>query len=43
MSRPITRLGILDRRVRHPHPWFGPMTAYEWHCLVFTTGFIVGN
>jgi hypothetical protein len=33
MSRPITCLGILDRRVRHPHPWFGPMTAHDWHCL----------
>ena len=29
----VTRLGILGRRVRHPHPWFGPMTAHEWHCL----------
>lgn len=29
----VTRLGRLGRRVRHPHPWFGPMTAHEWHCL----------
>ena len=29
----VTRLGVLGRRVRHPHPWFGPMTAHEWHCL----------
>lgn len=29
----VTRLGILGRRVRHPHPWFGPMTAHEWHFL----------
>lgn len=29
----VTRLGILGRRVQHPHPWFGPMTAHEWHCL----------
>ncbi len=29
----VTRLGTLGRRVRHPHPWFGPMTAHEWHCL----------
>ena len=29
----VTRLGILGRRVRHPHPWFGPMTAHDWHCL----------
>lgn len=24
---------ILSRARRHPHPWFGPMTAHEWHCL----------
>ena len=29
----ITRLGTLGHRVRHPHPWFGPMTAHDWHCL----------
>ncbi len=29
----VIRLGILGRRVRHPHPWFGPMTAHDWHCL----------
>jgi len=29
----VTCLGILGRRVRHPHPWFGPMTAHDWHCL----------
>jgi hypothetical protein len=29
----VTRLGMLGRRMRHPHPWFGPMTAHEWHCL----------
>jgi hypothetical protein len=29
----VTRLGILSRRVRHPHPWFGPMPAHDWHCL----------
>ena len=25
----VTRLGILGRRVRHPHPWFGPMMAHD--------------
>ena len=29
----VIRLGTLGRRVRHPHPWFGPMTAHDWHCL----------
>ena len=29
----VTRLGTLGRRVHHPHPWFGPMTAHDWHCL----------
>ena len=29
----VTRLGTLGRHVRHPHPWFGPMTAHDWHCL----------
>jgi hypothetical protein len=29
----IARLGTLGGRVRHPHPWFGPMTAHDWHCL----------
>jgi hypothetical protein len=19
--------------LRYPHPWFGPMDAYQWHCL----------
>jgi hypothetical protein len=27
------RLGKLSRRMRHAHPWFGPMTAHDWHCL----------
>jgi hypothetical protein len=31
----VKRLGKLrQHRVRHPHPWFGPMTAHDWHCLV---------
>lgn len=29
----VTRLGTLGRRLRHAHPWFGPMTAHDWHCL----------
>ena len=29
----IARLGRLSDRVRHAHPWFGPMTAHDWHCL----------
>jgi hypothetical protein len=30
----VTRIGKLSsHRLRHPHPWFFPMTAHEWHCL----------
>ena len=29
----VARFGKLGRRMRHPHPWFGPMTAHDWHCL----------
>ena len=29
----IRRLGTLGRSARHTHPWFGPLTAHEWHCL----------
>jgi hypothetical protein len=29
----INRLGKFGSRIRHPHPWFGPMTAGDWHCL----------
>ena len=29
----VVRLGKLGRHMRHPHPWFGPMTAHDWHCL----------
>ncbi|MBH0199462.1 MAG: hypothetical protein HP497_08595 [Nitrospira sp.] len=29
----LARLGKLGRSRRHPHPWFGPMTAHDWHCL----------
>ncbi len=29
----VRRLGTLGRSARHAHPWFGPLTAHEWHCL----------
>ncbi|MFO0700026.1 MAG: hypothetical protein U0236_12420 [Nitrospira sp.] len=29
----VTRLGTLGWTTRHAHPWFGPMTAHDWHCL----------
>jgi hypothetical protein len=29
----VVRLGKLGRHMRHPHPWFDPMTAHDWHCL----------
>jgi hypothetical protein len=29
----VACLGKLGRRMRHPHPWFGLMTAHDWHCL----------
>ncbi|MCG6897905.1 MAG: DinB family protein [Thiocapsa sp.] len=29
----IERLGGLHARQRHPHPWFGPLTARQWHAL----------
>ncbi len=29
----INRLGKLARSARQAHPWFGPLTAHEWHCL----------
>jgi hypothetical protein len=29
----VQRLGKLGRSARHAHPWFGPMTAHELHCL----------
>ena len=29
----VQRLGKLGTLQRHPHPWFGPMTAFDWHCL----------
>ncbi len=29
----VKRLGTLGRSARHAHPWFGHLTAHEWHCL----------
>lgn len=29
----IERLGALRSRERHPHPWFGPLNARQWHAL----------
>lgn len=29
----ILRLGALRSRERHPHPWFGPLTARQWHAV----------
>lgn len=29
----VISLGTLGQTLRHPHPWFGPMTAHDWHCL----------
>ncbi len=32
-SHQIERLGALHARAPHPHPWFGPLTARQWHAL----------
>jgi hypothetical protein len=29
----VERLGTLRSRERHPHPWFGPLTARQWHAV----------
>lgn len=29
----INQLGKLGFTMSHAHPWFGPMTAHDWHCL----------
>lgn len=29
----INRFRTLGHTLRHAHPWFGPMTAHDWHCL----------
>jgi hypothetical protein len=31
--RRIAALASLHTRAKHRHPWFGPLTAHEWHCL----------
>lgn len=32
-SRLIERLGPLNARTSYPHPWFGAMTARQWHAM----------
>lgn len=29
----VIKLGTLGQKLRHPHPWFDPMTAHDWHGL----------
>ncbi|WP_296812116.1 DinB family protein [Thiocapsa sp.] len=29
----VQRLGTLRSRDRHPHPWFGPLNARQWHAV----------
>jgi hypothetical protein len=29
----VERLGTLRSRERHTHPWFGPLTARQWHAV----------
>ncbi|MBK1709625.1 DinB family protein [Marichromatium gracile] len=29
----IERLGVLNGREPYPHPWFGPLSARQWHAL----------
>lgn len=29
----VSSLDDLHTPLRHPHPWFGPMSAHQWHCL----------
>ncbi|MBK1644792.1 hypothetical protein CKO25_09045 [Thiocapsa imhoffii] len=29
----VERLGTLRSRERHPHPWFGDLSARQWHAL----------
>lgn len=29
----VERMGTLRSREHHPHPWFGPLTARQWHAV----------
>jgi hypothetical protein len=31
--RRVAAVASLRTRVKHRHPWFGPLNAHEWHCL----------
>lgn len=33
-ARLAERAQPMDARARYPHPWFGPLTAHQWLCLV---------
>ncbi len=30
----VQQLAPLKSRARHVHPWFGPLTGHQWHCLI---------
>jgi hypothetical protein len=32
-SEVVERMGTLRSREHHPHPWFGPLTACQWHAV----------
>jgi hypothetical protein len=32
-TRSVADLGSLNAKARHVHPWFGPLTARQWHAL----------
>ncbi len=32
-TQTVADLGYLRGRARHVHPWFGPLTALQWHAL----------
>ncbi|MEM7783492.1 MAG: hypothetical protein AAF623_09090 [Planctomycetota bacterium] len=29
----VDKYGHLKSPIRHRHPWFGPLSAHQWHCL----------
>jgi hypothetical protein len=33
LARADAALQHTASRVKHTHPWFGPLTAHGWHCL----------